>query len=79
MAKDYVGSGGIRIQSQRFVCLGFRPIEVLEDCGPRRDKSRKWFVGILFNRQFRILLRKRQRGVWIIAPAVLLVQIVCHA
>ena len=69
MAKIDVGAGGIRVQGQRNICLGLRPIEVLfEDCGPRRDKSRKRFVRVLFNRLSRIVFGKPQRVIRIVTP-----------
>ena len=57
-AKTGVGSREIRVQGQRNIYLGLCPIEVLfENRGPRRDKSGKRFVRVLFDRLFRIVFR----------------------
>src|SRR5271168_1833736 len=74
MTKNDVGARVIRVQGQRDICLGFRAIEVFfEDCGPRRDKSRKRFVRVLFERLFRMVFGEPKRGIWIITPAILVV------
>ena len=76
-AKTGVGYSEIRIKGQRNIGLGLRPIEVLfEDCGQRRDKSRKRFVRVLFDRLFRVVFGKPQRDIRIITPTVLVVEIV---
>ena len=58
-AETVVSESVIRVEGHRDLCLGLRPIEVLlEDCGPRRDKSRKRFFRVLFDRLFRVPLGK---------------------
>jgi hypothetical protein len=78
-AKSVVGHGEIRIEGQRVLCLGFRPIEVLfVYCGPRRYKSRQRFFRILFDRLFRVSLAELQRAFRVIASTILVVEHVRH-
>jgi len=54
-AKNVVGHSEIRIERQRNVDLGLRPIEVpIECCGHRRDNSCQRFGRVLFDRLFSV-------------------------
>jgi uncharacterized SAM-binding protein YcdF (DUF218 family) len=73
-AKNVVGHSEIRIERQRYVDLGLRPIQVpTECCGHRRDNSRERLVRVLFDRLFSVSFGQPQRAIRIIAPPVLAV------